>query len=114
MSFYEIELKRIDKLVGEYCRNLAPTHIQNKLKYNCRVEGQNVFLYEERPRYDNPKEWLTIDFAKLRFIRRYNLWRLYWMRASGKWELYEPKSESKRLEALVHTIEQDDYGCFFG
>ena len=114
MAFSEIELKRIDKLIGEYCRKLVPPEHRNKLRYDIRIKGHNVFLFEDRPRWDNPDEWLALDFAKLRYIRSQNMWKLYWKRASGKWELCEPKGEAKNLKKLVDEIKQDRFGCFFG
>ncbi|MDX2480521.1 MAG: DUF3024 domain-containing protein [Desulfuromusa sp.] len=114
MAFSETELKRIDKLVGEYLRNLVPLHVRHQLQYVYRIENQNVILCEERPRYDKPDEWSSMDFAKLRYIQRHNHWNLYWKRASGKWELYAPKGEAKQLATIMRVIDQDNYGCFFG
>ena len=114
MGFNEIELKRIDKLIGDFCRNRVPIEIQNKLRYGYRIDGQNIFIYEDRPRWDNPGEWLALDFAKLRFIKKQNVWKLYWKRASGKWEVYEPMGEAKDLHALVSAVKEDKFGCFFG
>lgn len=114
MPFSELELKLIDKLVGEFCRNRVPAEIQNQLRYIYRVDGHDVFMAEDRPRWNKPDEWLALDFAKLKYIRKQTVWKLYWKRASGKWELYEPNSESRNLEKLIETINQDQYGCFFG
>ena len=114
MAFSEIEIKRIDKLIGEYFRNRVPPEHRDKLRYNIRIKGHNVFLFEHRPRWDNPDEWLALELAKLRYIRSQNIWRLYWKRASGKWEFYEPKGEAKNLKILVDAIKQDQFGCFFG
>jgi len=114
MPFDELELKRIDKLIGERFRNRVPPEIQNKLRNEVRIEGQNVFISEVRPRWDKPDEWLALDFAKLKYIQNQNIWKLYWKRASGKWELYEPKGEAKDLKRLADAIDQDKYGCFFG
>jgi hypothetical protein len=114
MTFSEFELKLIDKLVGEFCRNRVPARIQNQLRYIYRVEGQDVLIAEDRPRWGKPDEWIALDFAKLKYIRKHKIWRLYWKRASGKWELYKPYSESPNLKVLIDTIKQDQHGCFFG
>ncbi|WP_369294060.1 DUF3024 domain-containing protein [Sphingobacterium siyangense] len=42
------------------------------------------------------------------------MWKLYWMRGSGKWEAYEPKPESTNLQLLLDEINHDGYACFFG
>ena len=114
MVFSEFEKKRIEKIVRTFCDNRVPQRIRDKLKNGYRVEGQNVFLFESRPRWDDPKEWLDLDFAKITYVKSRGIWKLYWKRASGKWNLYEPHSESRGLDDLIATIDEDRYGCFFG
>jgi hypothetical protein len=88
--------------------------MQEHLRYVYRLEGLDIFLAEDRPRWDKPEEWLAVDFAKLKYIRKHRIWHLYWKRASGRWEQYKPYFESPDLEVLIDTIRKDDYGCFFG
>lgn len=114
MPFSELELKYIDKYVDEFCRTRVPAIVRNQLRYKYRVEGLDVYIAEDRPRWDKPEEWLAMDFAKLKYIGKNKIWKLYWKRASGKWELYQPNSESKNLENLLRTIKEDRFGCFFG
>jgi hypothetical protein len=114
MAFNDLELKRIDQVIGEYLRNRVPPEHRDKLQYDIQISGHNVLLRENRPRWDKPDEWLALEFAKLRYIRNRDIWMLYWKRASGKWELYEPKGEAKNLKTLVDAIEEDRFGCFFG
>ncbi|MCY9829432.1 DUF3024 domain-containing protein, partial [Vibrio chagasii] len=38
-------------------------------------------------------------------------WRLYWMRASGKWEKYDA---FYHLEQALEAAMKDQYGCFWG
>jgi hypothetical protein len=55
-----------------------------------------------------------MDFAKIRYYKTRRNWNLYWMRASGKWELYEPYPVATNLDRLLKIIRDDEYGCFFG
>ena len=114
MAFSEFERKRIEKIVGTFCQNRVPERARTQLRYIYRIEGQNVFLSEDRPRWDNPDEWLALDFAKLTYVKSRKIWKLYWMRASGRWERYEPCRKDKHLENLITVIGEDQYGCFFG
>lgn len=77
MAFSGLELKQIDKRVGGFCRNRAPARIQNQLRYIYSVEGQDVIIAEDRPSWDKPDEWLALDFAKLKYIRKHKIWGLY-------------------------------------
>jgi len=77
-------------------------------------DGQTALLFEIRPQWNDPTNILELPFAKLRFVKSSELWKLYWMRGSGKWEAYEPKPESNNLQEMLTEIDHDDYGCFFG
>jgi hypothetical protein len=114
MSFSEFERKRIDKIFGEFCRNRVPDGIKDQLRYVYRVENRIVILSESRPRFDRPSVWLTLDFAKFQYIQTRKLWKLYWMRASGKWETYKPHGEDADLSVLLDVMAEDRHGCFFG
>ena len=54
------------------------------------------------------------EFAKIRFYKSTREWNLYWMRASGKWKLYEPFPESSYLDRIIEIIKKNKHGCFFG
>lgn len=114
MAFSELERKRIDKLVGAFCRKRTPAQARQTLQVVYRVEGQDVIIAERRPAWRDPTHWLTLDFAKLKYVKSRRLWKLYWKRASGKWNGYEPCSAAERLETLIAVIDADRYGCFFG
>jgi len=36
------------------------------------------------------------------------------MRASEKWELYEPFPKSSYLDEIIEVIREDKHSCFFG
>jgi len=114
MAFSELEKKLIEKVVGKFCDIRVPMRVRDQLRNGYRVDGQNLFIYESRPMWNKPSEWMDLDFAKLTYVKSKGNWKLYWKRASGKWKLYEPHSESRELGDLINTIDQDRYGCFFG
>ncbi len=88
--------------------------IQAQLDYGYSYDGKFAFLYEIRPFWDDPKEILHLEFAKIRYYKSKQLWHLYWMRASGKWQLYDPFPESTHLENIIEVIRKDEFGCFHG
>jgi len=114
MAFTEIDLQRIKNEVGGLCSRRTPAHLKNKLRFEYTIEKQNVIIYEIRPVWNNPEEHTKSSFAKLTYVKSQKIWRLYWKRASGKWEKYEPRGPDRDLGALVQEIDKDDYGCFFG
>lgn len=114
MSFSEFERKRIDKLIGNFCRSRVPERARGQLRYSYRIEGQTVIVSEERNRRGKQEEWLALDIARFRYVKSTKRWKLCWMRISGKWQLYEPCKEDKNIETLIEAIGKDTYGCFFG
>ncbi len=114
MAFNEIELHRIKKEVGGLCRKRSPEALKDQLRFDYKIEKYNVIIYEIRPRWDNPAEITEMPIAKLTFVDSRNLWKLFWQRANGKWEKYEPMDSSKNLGDLAQAIASDVYGCFFG
>jgi hypothetical protein len=114
MAFSELELKRIEQTVGEFCRKRSLAHLRDKLRLEYSVKGHEVVIVERRPRWDNPIEWIESPVAKLKFIRSANKWRLYWQRADLKWHEYPGLSSSDRISDLVREIDADPLACFFG
>ncbi|WP_333621541.1 DUF3024 domain-containing protein [Sphingobacterium multivorum] len=88
--------------------------VRKQLDFGYSWDGQTALLFEIRPQWNDPTNILELPFAKLRFVKSSKLWKLYWMRGSGKWEAYEPKPESANLQLLLDEIDHDGYGCFFG
>jgi len=88
--------------------------ILKELDFGYSWDGQTAILYEIRPQFLKPENLIHIEFAKLRFVKSRKLWKLYWFRASGKWEAYDPKPTSADLSVLLTEIRNDGYGCFFG
>jgi hypothetical protein len=114
VAFSELELRRIDKLVGGFCRRRTRPELADQLRIDYAVEGQSVIILEERPDWRDPAERRQHPFAKLRFVRTTGLWTLYRMRADLKWHAYRPAAPSADLAGLVDVVDEDTYNAFFG
>ena len=113
MAFTEIELHKIRKVVGTLCEKRSPGYIRDKLRLEYKIQNQDIIIFEVRPRWGTPNEQLWSPFAKLKFVRSRNSWKLFWQRADMKWHKYVPL-ESGDLGELVAEIDADPHGCFFG
>ena len=114
MAFSQIELKQIERTVGEFCRRRSPQHLKDKLSLEYSIKGHEVVIYERRPRWNRPNEWMESPVAKLKFIRSANKWRLYWQRADLRWHEYPGLSTSQDVGELIQEIDTDPLACFFG
>jgi hypothetical protein len=114
MAFSEIELKRIDRSVGEFCRRHTHPQHAHELRFVYRIEGHAVSIYEERPPWRGSGSWTSHGIARFRFYRSRGEWLLYWMRADLKWHRYEPAPATPDLQTLVKVVEDDEYCAFLG
>lgn len=114
MAFSEIELKRIERTVGDLCRRRSSPEVRDKLRFGYRISRHDVLIYETRPSFRDPSTWTESGIAKLRLVRPAGEWRLFWQRASRKWQSYEPLPSSRDLGELVAEVDNDPYACFFG
>lgn len=114
MAFAELELGRIDRYVGEFCRRKSPPHLRDRVRIEFRVARHDVLVFETRPAFRDPSHWVEHGVAKLRFVRAAGEWRLFWQRASLKWQSYEPLASSRDIKELLVEIDRDPHGCFFG
>lgn len=105
-----------ESTIKNYVESLRPEDIEirEQLDVGYSYDGKIVILFEIRPDWINPKEKQQIEFAKIRYYKSKKEWNLYWMRASGKWELYKPFPESTYLDRIIEIIKEDKHACFFG
>ncbi|MFS4415296.1 DUF3024 domain-containing protein [Maribacter sp. 2307ULW6-5] len=102
--------------IRDYIESLRPEdpEIRKELDYGHSFDGKVAELFALRPVFDDPNTILQLPFAKVRYFKSKQLWRLYWKRARGTWEIYEPYPEATHLTPLLEVVQKDDHGCFFG
>src|ERR1017187_10717342 len=97
----------IETMEGFLGRKRPPEEICPKLDFGYKIEGHSVFIFEIRPAWDNPEIYLEYSFAKATYVIAKDHWKIYWMRASGKWDLYKPKQVVKTLKKFTGLVEED-------
>lgn len=91
-----------------------PVEFRNQLDFAYRIDGQSVFIYEIRPKWDKPSEILEIPVAKTTYVQTQNQWKVYWMRSNRKWYSYSPKPIVTSIRQFFDLVDKDPSGCFFG
>jgi hypothetical protein len=105
----------IIELLENYIERVRPCEeIRAQLDLAYEIEGQSVILKELRPRWNNPSLIDSSGYAKATFVKRTNTWKIYWRRASGKWDNYEPHATVDKLSDFLKIVDKDEYGCFKG
>ncbi|MEZ5012890.1 MAG: DUF3024 domain-containing protein [Chitinophagales bacterium] len=95
-------------------RNRPPEEIRKEVDLGYKIEDQNVFVFEIRPAFMDPKIIIESSIAKATYNKRQMLWKIYWMPGNLKWTIYDPKPTVKNLKGFIKLIEEDKYACFFG
>ena len=115
MAISEFEIKRVEKLVGQYVEGIRPpNHMRNELDISFRISDQSFEIFEIRPQWDDPTKKTESPIAKATYVKIKKEWKLYWMRADLKWHSYTPSPVSKSLEKILEVIGQDSHNCFWG
>lgn len=115
MALSEFEIKKCEKLVGEFIeKRRPPPHIRNELDLGYRVKGQSVEIFEIRPMWQNPDKKIEEAVAKTTYVKTRKIWTVYWQRADLKWHRYDPNPEVESLEKFLEIVDRDEYACFFG
>jgi len=84
------------------------------LDIDYTYQNNSLEIFEIRPRFNNEKEKIQRPLAKIKYIKTQGVWVIYWMRASGKWEKYDPNPEVTEISAFFDILKEDKHGCFWG
>ena len=115
MGFSQAELKRHTVTLEAFMRKRRPPeHIRDELDIAYRINGQSVEIIEIRAAWDDSGEKTEMGVAKLTYIRSRKIWKVYWLRASGKWFRYDTETVIRSLRACLEIVDHDEYGCFWG
>ncbi len=109
------QLQACLQAVGAFIeKRRPPARIRPKLDIRADINGSEVVIYHLRPHFQETHRILELPFAKAKWIDSHQVWRLFWMRASGKWNAYQPFPEAKTIAAILAEVDRDSHCCFFG
>ena len=116
MAFSETELREhLEMLEGSFwAHRRPPLHLRDKIREGQRIAGHSIELFFIRPHFRDPDREIEEPIAKITFVRSQSIWRIFWMRADGKWHGYPPYPEAPSLVKALGIIHEDQNGCFFG
>jgi hypothetical protein len=100
-----------------WCDARVPTHLHDQLKVEVDVAPRHLTIVECRPPWHPDyadKSWTRHPVARLRFTHATKTWTLYWRDRNLRFHLYDPFSESERLDELLAEIDRDPTAIFWG
>lgn len=107
----EFTKMRITKIMETYTSNKVPKHIQNQLKMNYKIRGNNVTLIEERLGFRSEK-WVQLDIAQFRLDQ--GKWKVYWRDSKDRWHFVEEIEPNENFEKQLEMVDKNNTGIFWG
>jgi hypothetical protein len=114
MALSELQRASIQRHLAQYCAPNPRPEVRRQLRHGFELGPSDVVLFEERPRFDRPREWLRHGVAKFRWIAKTKEWQLYCQFRDLKWHRYEPRPSAATFEELLAEVEADPTGIFWG
>lgn len=112
------EVKIIDFIqaqIKNYVEDMRPPkEIRDRLDIGYSYDKSTLELFEIRPHFKLKDKIIHSSFARTKFVKSKNCWKVYWMRASGKWELYKPNPELDHIKDFFTLVDEDEHHCFKG
>jgi hypothetical protein len=104
-----------EKTIADYIQTKRPpAEVRDQLDLGYSFKNNEAILFEIRPDWNDESKKNQYPFARCKYVKTQQIWKIYWMRASGKWELYEPNPTVADIHSFIEIIESDEYSCFFG
>ena len=114
MALSQIQQADVSRRLDAFCDARVPPGARDQVRVGFRIEGTAVVLFEERPAFHPPHEWQEMVVAKLRYVERRRLWRLYCQHRDRRWHAYEALPAAPNLKRLLDEVAADPTGIFWG
>ncbi len=111
MTTIDFNQRKVEKYI-EGIR--PPVDIRERLDIGFSFKKNELIIFEIRPKFNDKTIKLESPFAKVKFIKTQQVWKIYWMRASGKWVIYEPAPQVTSIDEFFEILDEDAYACFKG
>jgi hypothetical protein len=96
-----------------YCDQKIPAHVRSLLRLTFAFRSNNVTLYEERPRYNDPSQWTRLEIAQFRFNDKSKKWTLY-CKFRNRWLEHPDSLPTRNFQELLKQLDADPTGLFWG
>jgi len=104
MSFSELERRRIERILSQYCQARVPAATRDRLSREYAVGDDWVSVSERRRGAGASGPWTRAELLRLRFDVHTQRWSLYVPGGEGGWERYAPMAPSTNLEDLLEAV----------
>ncbi|MFN1149462.1 DUF3024 domain-containing protein [Serratia liquefaciens] len=113
MTFDKLELHEVKKEIEAFVEIIRPPKgFRKTLDVAYRIYDQSIEIFMIQPQGNSKtNELIERPTVKICRIREQQEWRVYCMRSTQKWALYE---KTKTLVDALNVVRTDQHCCFFG
>jgi len=106
----------IIELMENYIARVRPEkHIRPLVDIAYRIENQSILIFELRPKWSEPgNEIIECGGAKATYVKKANLWKVFWKKSDNKWHGYTHCPTVSTLLKFLELTGDDKHCCFWG
>ena len=114
MVLPEIERYRVERLLSAFCAQRSPPRLRDQVRVGFRIRGAKVLVYEARPAFMEPGQWVEIKAAQFEYNPDTKRWTLYCFDRNSRRRPYYEADENQSFEYLLTEVADDPTGIFWG
>ena len=107
-------LIQIQQILELFCQARVPERVRNEVRLSFSVRGDSVTLFEERPRWNAPVQWISSKIAQFRYDHKTKQWSLHCRDRNDKWHDYLNIRPMKDFSVLLKEVDRDPTCIFWG
>lgn len=114
MALPELLKARVEQQLAAYCERKVPIQARHQVRLEHEIRGTTVTLTEARAPFDGSERWTQTPIAQCRFDPETKLWSLYCRDRNIRWHPYRYAEPARDIGALLHALDVDTTGIFWG
>ena len=114
MALPELTRELVAQRLTRYCEESIPAHVRDKVRMGFRFRGHTVTIYEERPAFQHPGQWVEIVAAQFRMDKETFEWSLFWADRNSKWLPHKEFTPTRNFEVALEEVDANPNGMFWG
>ena len=111
----EIDVARVRRWV-EARNDEMPFDARDKVRIELDVADRHLTVLECRPpwRAEFGPEWTRFPIVRFHYTKASATWAIFWRDRHLKFHRFEPVPASRNIEKLLHAVDEDRSGIFWG
>jgi hypothetical protein len=114
MAIPELTLRRVQKILDDYCEAKVPPHVRDKIQLLHRKRGNAIVLFERRRGWLDASQHMDMPVARFVYAPADNTWSLQWADRNDRWHLFQGCCGLSNFAELLEEVDADHAAIFWG